>query len=84
MASNSLFSNSSPMLYWGELSLCLCVSHIMLWSSGMKLVLDTERSLELEEAMEPAMGLLITTVKIIINIIILFKDKSNYFVQEHF
>ena len=65
MASNSLFSSSSPILYWGEfpcVCLCVCVClcgvcpHIMLCSSGMKLVLETGRSFELE-----AMGLLITT-----------------------
>lgn len=67
MASNSLFSSPSPMLYWGETpSLCLfacvcvCVSYIMLCSSGIKLILEAGRSLELEGA-EPAMGLLITT-----------------------
>ena len=38
----------------------VCVSYIMLCSSGMKLVLEAGRSLELE-AVEPAMGLLITT-----------------------
>lgn len=53
MASNSLFSNSSPMLYWGELSPCLCacvcVSHHALefWDEagpGHRAVFRTGRS----------------------------------------
>jgi len=48
------------MLYWGEIFFCVRVSYIMLCSSGIKLVLEAGRSLELEAA-DPAIGLLITT-----------------------
>lgn len=61
MASNSLFSSTGPLICWGELSsVCVCVSYIMLCNSGIKLVLEDGRSLELG-AVEPAMGLLINT-----------------------
>lgn len=65
MASNSLFSSTSPLLCWGESPVqCVCVyvwvTYIMPCISGMKLVLGAGRSLELE-VVDPAMGLLMTT-----------------------